>query len=266
MVPGRSPGAKRTRRVPDQVISGVGISFALAVFCVVLSLHPSATSAMAIVKVGDQLILSGPILGDEPDRVGRLLNDNPNVTTVVLRDSPGGEAVAGYRVGEMIRSRGLRTAVSGFCYSSCSRMFLGGKVRVFTDDDPPEATDVGFHGHYRSGRLDAELVQRLDLFDWIMKYSDGKADPALVRRWINIPVNRGLIHFFHPTRLRGHNATTFVCDGSGGRSVFTCEPEPRSALTLGIITSLDVISSNDRRPAVTRTSPGPRPDDAVAPQ
>ena len=78
----------------------------------------------------------------------------------------GGDARAGYRVGEMFRSRGLRTAVSGYCYSSCSRMFLGGAIRVFTDDFPPEYTNVGFHGHYDGdGRLDAKLVRLLGLKD-----------------------------------------------------------------------------------------------------
>ena len=61
---------------------------------------------------------------------------------------PGGDAPTGYKVGELFRQKGLRTAISGFCYSSCSRMFLGGKVRVLTDDAPPDATEVGFHGHY----------------------------------------------------------------------------------------------------------------------
>ena len=33
----------------------------------------------------------------------------------------------------------MRTAVSGYCYSSCSRMFLGGSARYFTDDYMPES-------------------------------------------------------------------------------------------------------------------------------
>jgi hypothetical protein len=112
------------------------------------------TVAMDIATVGDQLILSGPVTGDELRRVQDATAASPGVTTVVLRNSPGGDAPAGYGVGEWIRQRGFHTAVSGYCYSSCSRMFLGGTVRQFTDDYPSEFTEVGFHGHYdRDGLL-----------------------------------------------------------------------------------------------------------------
>ena len=55
------------------------------------------------------------------------------------------------------------------------------------------------HGHYdHEGKLLPDLVLKYGLHDWIIRYSDGKADPALVERWINIPVSGGMIHFFHP--------------------------------------------------------------------
>jgi hypothetical protein len=220
----------------------------------------SPTLAMLIQTSENQLILSGPVVVGDTDRIQRSLFESPAITTVVLRNSPGGDAPTGYRVGEMFRAKNLRTAVSGYCYSSCSRMFLGGKDRVFTDDYPPEFTNVGFHGHYdNSGRLDAELVRRHGLKDWIVKYSDGKADPALVERWTNIPVGRGMIHFYHPTLLRDRGATTFICQGNEPtNSVFACEAEARTALDLGIITSLDTISSNDQS-VLRATFPPPRP-------
>nr|WP_294508322.1 hypothetical protein [uncultured Rhodopila sp.] len=200
---------------------------------------------MQIATSGDQLILSGPVAGDETARVAATLSQYPAISTVILRNSPGGDAPTGYAIGEMFRTKGLRTAVSGYCYSSCSRMFLGGKTRVFTDDYPPDRTNVGFHGHYKAnGRLDADLVKRLGLKDWIIKYSDGKADPRLVERWVNIEEGHDLIHFYHPTALRGHAATTFFCHGNEPR-IFECEAVPRTALDLGIITSLDIITSND---------------------
>jgi hypothetical protein len=91
---------------------------------------------------------------------------------VILRNSPGGDAPTGYRTGEWLREKGLRTAVSGYCYPSCSRMFLGGKVRLFTDDFPMERTNVGFHGHYdREGKLLPDLVSKYGFYDWIIRYS-----------------------------------------------------------------------------------------------
>jgi hypothetical protein len=165
----------------------------------VASLVPAQALGMELKVKGNQIILSGPVVGDEPGKVREVLASSPGIDTVILRNSPGGNAPAGYQVGQLLRERGLRTAVSGYCYSSCSRMFLGGNTRYFTDDYLPENNNVGFHGHYdRMGRLDANLVRQYGLRDWIIKYSDGKAEPPLVERWSNIPYSRGMIHFFHP--------------------------------------------------------------------
>jgi len=203
---------------------------------------------MELKIVGNQLILSGPVVGDEPTKVRDALASSPGVETVILRNSPGGNAPAGYQVGQLLRERGMRTAVSGYCYSSCFRMFLGGSTRYFTDDYLPENNNVGFHGHYdRTGHLDANLVRRYGLRDWIIKYSDGKADPVLVERWINIPYSRGMIHFFHPGLVKRAGASTFMCQGDELRgSVFACEPITQTALDLGIITSVDIVHSADR--------------------
>jgi hypothetical protein len=209
---------------------------------------PTWAPAMELRIVGNQLILSGPVFGDEPGKVREALASSPGIQTVILRNSGGGNAPAGYQVGQLLRERGLRTAVSGYCYSSCSRMFLGGSSRYFTDDYLPEQNNIGFHGHYdRMGRLNANLVRQYGLRDWIIKYSDGKADPALVERWINIPHGRGMIHFFHPGMVKHAGVSTFICQGDESqRSVFACEPIAKTALDLGIITSLELVHCADR--------------------
>jgi hypothetical protein len=58
------------------------------------------------------------------------------------------------------------------------------------------------------------MVQDLGLKDWVIKYSDGKADPALVERWINIPRGTGMIHFHHRDLLKRDGVSTFMCQGS----------------------------------------------------
>ena len=98
-----------------------------------LKFLPVRAFAMELKIVGNQLILGGPVVGDEPAKVRDALASSPGVETVILRNSPGGNAPAGYQVGQLLRERGMRTAVSGYCYSSCSRMFLGGSTRYFTD-------------------------------------------------------------------------------------------------------------------------------------
>ena len=214
----------------------------------VATLTATGSSGMELSIAGNQLILSGRVVGDEPGKVTDVLAKHPEIDTVILRNSPGGNAPAGYQVGQLLREGGFRTAVSGYCYSSCSRMFLGGRTRFYTDDYPPEDTHVGFHGHYyANGRLNAGLVSQYGLRDWIIRFSDGKADPQLVERWIDIPYSRGMIHFFDPALVSREGASTFFCQGDElTRVVFACEPIAKTAFDLGVVTSLDIVHSADR--------------------
>jgi hypothetical protein len=85
------------------------------------------------------------------------------------------------------------------------------------------------------GHLDANNVRQYGLRDWIIKYSDGKADLSLVERWINIPYSRGMIHFFHPGLVSRAGVSTIMCQGDESpRSVFACEPIAKTAIDLGI--------------------------------
>ena len=80
------------------------------------------------------VILSGPVTGTELRQLKEVIDSNPAITTVVLKNFGGGDARTGFLVGEYIRDKGLNTAASGFCRSSCSRMFLGGNMRSFSND------------------------------------------------------------------------------------------------------------------------------------
>ena len=214
----------------------------------ILVAHAMPAEAMEITVKGHQVVLTGPVIGDDFGKVKKILANDPTIDTAILRNSPGGDAPTGYRIGSFFRAKGLRTAVSGYCYSSCSRMFLGGKTRYFTNDFPPEYTDVGFHGHYNNCHLARAVVERLGLKNWIIKYSDGKADPALVERWINIPLCSGMAHFFHPELFKRDGVSTFMCQGDEpmARSVLGCEPIHKTALDLGVVTSLEIVRSDDQ--------------------
>ena len=50
------------------------------------------------------------------------------------------------RVGRLIAEKGLHTVVAGYCASACSIMFMGGKLRTFSDTFRPAFTYVGIHG------------------------------------------------------------------------------------------------------------------------
>ena len=213
-------------------------------------LLPSLALAMEITVAGDQLILSGPVFARDYDEVAGTLAAKSQIKIVILRNSPGGDAPTGYHLGELFRRKSLQTAVSGYCYSSCSRLYLGGKERYFTDDYPPEYTQIGFHGHYnRNGDLNAAYVAELHLKDWIIRYSDGKADPALIERWINIPRGTGLIHFYNPALVNIGGYSTFMCHGTepGHPRIFDCERIPKTALDLGVATSTTLVHSSDQQ-------------------
>lgn len=206
---------------------------------------PFAASAMEVEVRVPYIFLSGSVNGTEYRLLKAALDENPGITTVVLKNSPGGDARTGYLVGEFIRERGLNTAVAGFCHSSCSRLFLGGKQRFFSDDQPPERTRIGLHGNYNNeGRLLEDRVGPLK--DWILKFSDGKARPELVEQWVRIPINKGFAYFYHPTEgpasLGPHRM--MLCQGTEEASQRTrqcAKPDLGNALDNGIVTSLEVL-------------------------
>jgi hypothetical protein len=107
------------------LLTAVGWTVLLAL----LATRPAPAGAMSLDLEGDQAVLSGPVTGDECARLAGLLEHNP-VRTVVLTQSNGGDANAGYCVGELIRRHQLDTVIRGNCSSSCSRMWLGGVSRT----------------------------------------------------------------------------------------------------------------------------------------
>jgi hypothetical protein len=203
---------------------------------------------MDIRTCDNQVILSGRVEGNEYSRVEDILSQNPKIRTAVLRNSPGGDADTGYRVGELFREKGITTYVSGFCRSSCSRLFLGGKERYFSDDYAASGTYVGFHSNYRrDGQIVPGAPSQLKRF--IEKYSDGKANEELVDRWVNLRDRRGFAYFFHPQALKRQDGVSILlCQGSEPRNQRWSQCEKiaqHDALSMGIVTSLEFKRSCD---------------------
>lgn len=200
------------------------------------SLTSHVASAMEFQRHTQTLIMSGPVVAGDLAKLKDFLQEKPPIEHVVLRNSWGGDAWTGYRVGEIFREKRIETSVSGHCVSSCSRMFLGGIKRHFSNDYPPERTFVGFHGHYNSqGQLNTKSVQELGLYRWIIKHLDGKADEDLVKRWVNIPLANGMVAFL-PQRTEGLPSTYF-CHGTESKRPLGCEALPTDALTRGVVTA-----------------------------
>jgi hypothetical protein len=55
-----------------------------------------------------------------------------------------------------------------------------------------------------------------------------------------------MIHFFHPGLVKRAGVSTFICQrNESPPTIFDCEPVAKTALDLGIITSLDTVPSAD---------------------
>ena len=193
------------------------------------------------------LILSGSVEGNEMRHLQDWFEKNPEIDTIVLKNSRGGDAPTGYRVGEYLREKGLNTLVAGYCLSSCSRMFLGGKKRSFSDELPLDRTFVGFHGNYANdGSLLYARVSTLKA--WIIKYSDGKANPELVDQWVNLQNRRGFAYFHHQQASAALGSQrVLLCQGSEDqqrRRELCAKPDLGDALTNGIVTDWDIVKIN----------------------
>lgn len=220
--------------------------------CCIALLVATTAAAMDFKVVGDQLIMSGGIDGSELAKLRDIAAEHGGeIRTVVLRDSPGGDLWTSLRVGEYIRERGWRTAVSGICFSGCALMYLSGVSRHFTDDKPVVRTQLGFHATYHvadslrgnKGAVHADQTQVAR--DWMTRFTDGKISPAMLDRFEKI-AQTDFLHFFDSNRLQRKD----------GVSIFTCPQQPDAKRKYepvpgfdvyreGIATSMEVLRSND---------------------
>ena len=230
---------------PNKAIQCRRITF-IAIFLTSWILANNAKSMTFEVRE-QSIVMSGPVTGIELRVLENTLEDHPDITTVILKNSTGGDARTGYAVGEFIRERKLNTALSGYCISSCSRMFLGGVQRQYSDEQPLEKTFVGLHGNYaEDGRL---LSARMGyLKDWILKYSDEKANPELVDQWVHIPNHKGYAAFYHrDAKILDGTQKVLLCQGieeRGKRFEQCAKPQLGDALTNGIVTTWNILQIN----------------------
>ncbi|MEO7253462.1 MAG: hypothetical protein ABIZ64_04375 [Casimicrobium sp.] len=218
--------------------------FQFVIFAMVAAF--SATSfAMDLKITANAMLLSGEVVPRDLDRIRAAFKANPTITHVVLRNSMGGNSWTGYRLGELFREKGVTTAVSGFCVSSCSRLFLGGKVRMFSDDYPASLTYVGFHGHYDFGKLNLAAVKKEDLAGWTTKFTDGKVNQKLMQRWIRIERRAGDVRFYPDAVAEQFTQPTMLCQGTESARPQQCEKIATHALAQGIVTTNTMYSSPD---------------------
>src|SRR5207253_1277607 len=167
------------------------------VSCVLLAAASLPAFAMEFHAVGDTLVLSGGVDGQDLVR----LRDHLAVQSfrrVVLHQSPGGDLFNGYQLANWVRSEGLETAVSGKCESACGLIFLAGVRRAFSDGRPLGQTMVGLHGafHFQTMQALPELSPRMAYV--IRRMTAGKFPADLLKRAVYPKHPHDLVYAFHP--------------------------------------------------------------------
>ena len=195
--------------VAGAVAAGTVIIRAVAGLCLLLGAmlarSPGAI-AMNMTVDGRRVVLSGAVQGDECGRLRSILQQSA-IRTVVLTQSPGGNAEAGYCIGELIRARGLDTVIRGSCNSSCSRMWLGGVSRTLDGNN----ARVGLHGNYDlNGRLKPGTPERLQA--WIPHYAPG-VNRTLMAQWTRLPTGRDMMYFYNDRAELCENGQCTVLPG-----------------------------------------------------
>ena len=216
-------------------------------------------AAMDMKVVGDQLILSGPIVGNELGHLRHIAAEHGDrIKTVVLRNSASGDAWTSLRVAEFVRDRGWRTVVSGMCMSGCTIIFMGGVDRHFADENPVARSRLNFHGGYSTvdgprtfkGAANPEWTHKG--MQWVKERSSGKISDAMVELFIKQDAN-GFVRFLDAARLP-NRPSVFVCVLPEGQRRRHCEPHAGTdAYREGIVTSSVLIPVNDQPTRSART-------------
>jgi len=222
---------------------------------VVLLAFSVTVMAMETKVVGDQVIMSGPVDGSELARLRDVVAEHggAGIRMVVLRDSPGGDLWTSTRVGEYIRDKGWRTAVSGYCFSACAIIFLGGLERHFTDDKQVSRNQLAFHATYH--RIDGQhgfqnSVNEQTTYTtmhWIKTHSGGKLSDAMLNRFEKLEKTE-FVHFFDSSRsIRPGQTSVYVCSHAEKDPKKKCKPiAGTDVFQEGIVTSPVLVRSNDQ--------------------
>ncbi len=207
---------------------------------------PITAQAMEFRVAGNELHLSGRVVGDELGKFKDVESGHGRaIDTVVFRNSPGGDAWTAYRIGERIRDAGWRTVVVGRCHSACAVMFLGGRSRHFAQASRPELVYLAFHGTWSGGFLEPQSPAfrgRVELRNWIIARTGGKADPALIDRFIQNERRATFLYAYDPRQFKREDGSSmYFCEGAeakGAKPFEACEKiAGKDAFSMGFVTS-----------------------------
>lgn len=212
-----------------------------AAFTLLAALHLAPSFAMSFVASPPHLYLGGPVVREDWDTWEEaMIRYGEKIEYVVFHQSSGGDSLAGRRIGNDIRARGLKTVVLGRCSSACANMFLAGVTRQFGAPVLSTQTVLGYHGSYNktSGKLNTRRTG-----DYFALMTDGKMDEAFIERFIRLESRQGLMRFVHKDQRAGlAQPLAILCKGDEDRRKRDeqCEKlDDVDALAKGVVTTWD---------------------------
>jgi hypothetical protein len=159
------------------------------------------TPASALeVKLENTIItLSGkldmPPLGMlDAEKFLKMARNNPQVKTIHLENMPGGSVDVADAIAKFVGTYRLTTVVSGTCASACTRIFMMGDKRQFSNKLPLKDTFIGLHGITRGDKL----INYHDALHTRYLQQARQLDPKILRVMPELK-NNEMVYLYHPS-------------------------------------------------------------------
>lgn len=190
--------------------------------------------AMTLAVQGTSVFATGPVEDDYLKFVDALAQ--PGIDRVVLVNSPGGDLWTGMRIGRLIADKGLQTVAAGYCVSSCSIMFMGGKLRSFSDAFAPQQTYLGLHGPHNKDTKQVNPQQAAQMYAFFKQQIGAQFNAEVINKALYDMEDAGaLMRVFDPARLPPR--VTYHCKSAQSLRKDCTELKGQDALSLGLITT-----------------------------
>lgn len=198
------------------------------------AISSAPVAAMTIEVHGNSVFATGPVEDDIVKFEEALAT--PGVEQVVLVNSPGGDLWTGMRVGRLIAQKQLKTVAAGFCISSCSIMFMGGKQRTFSDAFRPAQTYIGLHGPHDKITKQPMATLTPQVYAFFKQNMGEQFKPEVINKAFYEMDDAGsLLRVFDAERKP--EIKPYHCRSSQTLRKDCFEFKEETALTLGVVTS-----------------------------
>ena len=196
-----------------------------------------AAQAMTLVVQGNAVFATGPVVEDYGQFAEALAK--PGIERVVLLNSPGGDLWTGMRIGRLIADKGLHTVVAGYCISSCSIMFMGGRTRSFSDVFRPLQTYLGIHGPHKKDTKQVDPQQAGQIYAFFKQQTGERFNADLINKALYDMEDAGsLLRVFDP--VRQPQRISYHCRSAQSLRKDCTEFKDQNALTLGLVTTAEL--------------------------